>query len=43
MTELHETDGLLPSGASIGQVCQQLQVADTTFHRWRSADPNRRD
>jgi transposase-like protein len=26
---------LLGGGASIGQVCQKLGVAEATFHRWR--------
>ena len=32
--KLREADALLGSGATIGQVCQQLSVAEATFHRW---------
>ena len=27
---------LLGGGATIGQVCQELGVAEATFHRWRN-------
>ena len=33
--KLREADAMLASGASIGQVCQQLEVSEPTFHRWR--------
>lgn len=33
--KLHEADRLLNAGQSIGQVCQALEISDTTFHRWR--------
>jgi len=35
IAKLREADALLGSGASIGQVCQKLEVAEATFHRWR--------
>jgi len=36
ITKLREADALLGSGATIGQVCQRLEVAEATFHRWRN-------
>ena len=36
IAKLRETDARLASGASIGQVCQQLGVSEATFHRWRN-------
>lgn len=33
--KLREADALLGSGATIGQVCQKLEVGEATFHRWR--------
>ena len=36
ITKLREADALLGSGATIGQVCQKLEVAEATFHRWRN-------
>jgi putative transposase len=35
IAKLREADAQLASGASIGQVCQQLGVSEATFHRWR--------
>jgi len=35
IAKLREADALLASGATIGQVCQRLEVAEATFHRWR--------
>lgn len=34
--KLREADRLLNDGATIGQVCQQLEVSEQTFHRWRN-------
>ena len=34
--KLREADALLGSGATIGQVCRKLEVAEATFHRWRN-------
>ena len=34
--KLREADALLGGGATIGQVCQKLEVAEATFHRWRN-------
>ncbi len=31
-----ESDAMLASGASIGQVCQKLEVSEQTYHRWRN-------
>ena len=36
IAKLREADAQLASGASIGQVCQQLGVSEATFHRWRN-------
>lgn len=36
ITKLREADALLGGGATIGQVCQKLEVAEATFHRWRN-------
>ena len=36
ITKLREADAMLASGASIGQVCQRLQVSEQTYHRWRN-------
>jgi len=36
IAKLREADALLGGGATIGQVCQQLQVSEATFHRWRN-------
>jgi transposase-like protein len=34
--KLREADAMLASGAGIAQVCQRLEVAEATFHRWRN-------
>ena len=36
IAKLREADALLGGGATIGQVCQKLEVAEATFHRWRN-------
>lgn len=36
ITKLREADAMLATGASIGQVCQRLEVSEQTFHRWRN-------
>ena len=35
IAKLREADALLGGGATIGQVCQKLGVAEQTCHRWR--------
>lgn len=35
IAKLREADAMLNAGASIGQVCQRLEVSEQTFHRWR--------
>jgi transposase-like protein len=35
IAKLREADAMLGTGASIGQVCQRLEVSEQTFHRWR--------
>ena len=34
--KLREADAMLATGASIGQVCQRLEVSEATLHRWRN-------
>ncbi len=36
IAKLREADAMLNAGASIGQVCQRLEVTEATFHRWRN-------
>ena len=36
IAKLREADAMLGSGASIGQVCQKLEVSEQTYHRWRN-------
>ena len=36
ITKLREADAMLGAGASIGQVCQRLEVSEQTFYRWRN-------
>jgi len=36
IAKLREADALLGGGATLGQVCQKLGVAEATFHRWRN-------
>lgn len=33
---LDEADTRLNAGQSLAQVCQQLEIAESTFHRWRN-------
>ena len=33
---LEEADTRLNAGQSLAQVCQQLEIAESTFHRWRN-------
>jgi len=34
--KLREADRMLSEGQTIGEVCQQLEVVEATFHRWRN-------
>ena len=36
IAKLREADALLAGGATIGQICQKLAIAEQTFHRWRN-------
>lgn len=36
IAKLREADAMLAGGASIGQVCQKLEVSEQTYHRWRN-------
>jgi transposase-like protein len=36
IAKLREADAMFGTGASIGQVCQRLEVSEQTFHRWRN-------
>jgi transposase-like protein len=33
--KLRQAEAELAQGASVGQVCQQLGISETTFNRWR--------
>ena len=34
--KLCEADAMISPGKTIGQVCQNLEVREQTFHRWRN-------
>ncbi len=34
--KLRDADRMLSEGKDIGSVCQQLEIAEATFHRWRN-------
>ena len=36
VVKLRDADAMLATGASIGQICQKLQITEATFHRWRN-------
>jgi transposase-like protein len=36
IAKLREADALLATGATLGQICQKLAIAEQTFHRWRN-------
>jgi putative transposase len=36
IAKLREADALLATGATIGQICQRIEVSEQTFHRWRN-------
>ena len=36
IAKLREADAMLATGASIGQICQKLEISEQTFHRWRN-------
>ena len=35
IVKLRQAEAELAQGASVGQVCQQLGLSETTFNRWR--------
>src|SRR5262245_1169801 len=35
VVKLRQAEAELAQGASVGQVCQQLGISETTFNRWR--------
>ena len=35
IVKLRQAEAELAQGVSVGQVCQQLGVSETTFNRWR--------
>ena len=35
IVKLRQAEAELAQGASVGEVCQQLGVSETTFNRWR--------
>jgi transposase-like protein len=36
IVKLREADAMLAGGASVGQVCQRLEVSEATLARWRN-------
>ena len=36
IAKLREAEALLAGGASVGQVCQKLEVSEQTYSRWRN-------
>ena len=34
--KLREADRMLSEGKTIAEVCQQLEIVESTFHRWRN-------
>lgn len=34
--KLREAEGLQASGRTIAEICQRLEIAEQTFHRWRN-------
>lgn len=34
--KLRDADAMLASGKTVGQVCQALEVSESTFDRWRN-------
>jgi transposase-like protein len=34
--KLREAEGILSSGKTIAEACQQLGISEQTFHRWRN-------
>jgi putative transposase len=34
--KLREADRMLSEGKGIAEVCQQLEIVEATFHRWRN-------
>lgn len=36
VAKLREADAMLATGASVGQVCQRLEVSEATLSRWRN-------
>jgi hypothetical protein len=37
--KLRQAEADLAAGLTIGQVCQKLEIAEQTFHRWRNRIP----
>jgi len=33
---LRDADAMLAGGKTIGEVCQAVEIAEPTFHRWRN-------
>jgi transposase-like protein len=36
ISKLRDADAMLSSGKTIGQACQNLEISEQTFHRWRA-------
>jgi transposase-like protein len=35
VAKLREADAMVAARATIGQICQKLEIGEATFHRWR--------
>lgn len=36
IAKLRQADAMLAAGASIGQICQRLEISEATYNRWRN-------
>ena len=34
--KLREAEGLKAEGATVGAICQKLEISEQTYHRWRN-------
>ena len=35
IAKLRDADGALTTGASVEQICKQLEISQATYHKWR--------
>jgi putative transposase len=33
--KLREADAMIASGATVGQICQKLEISEASYHNWR--------